>query len=154
MTECKNQLEKLDQECKDSINRNWEDLQEEIRKCNNVLKEELMQNLKEKIAVELGVELQRGLTILKQDLKDYISGKVGIELQHDISSLKQEVRSDLKQNLDVITQDLNKKHNELLNLIKGPNPQQQPNLNQVGRAHLTHHHHHRPRTIHCQIHNQ
>jgi excinuclease UvrABC nuclease subunit len=78
-------LEKIDQECKNAlqllkneINKNQDDLREEIRNTNDALKQELTQNLKDEITAEVGVELQQGIANLKQELKDNIFVEVGL----------------------------------------------------------------------------
>ena len=124
MLELKNQVEKIDQECKSirkslekSIQKARNELLEEIRLNNEALKQDLTHNLKETISMEVGFELQKGLDNLKQDLKDDIFQELGVNLQRGLGNFKREINDDLQQSLVVMTQHQEENLNEILSLI-------------------------------------
>jgi hypothetical protein len=133
MAELKNQIEKIDQECKNArqllekaLQKTNDELREEIKVNNDALRQELTQNLKEEISKEVGSELRKGIEILKQDLKDDIFQEIGINLQQGLGNFKREITEELQQSLGLITQHQQTKHDELLKLIKDQGHQQVP----------------------------
>ena len=64
MADLKNQIEKIDQDCKNArqllekaLQKTNDELREEIKVNNEALRQELIQNLKEEISKEVGNEL-------------------------------------------------------------------------------------------------
>jgi formate-dependent nitrite reductase cytochrome c552 subunit len=84
----KNQIEKIDQECKNArqlhekaLQKTNEELREEIKVSDETLRQELTHNLKEIFLKEVGIELRKGMETLKQDLKVNIFQELGVNLQ-------------------------------------------------------------------------
>jgi hypothetical protein len=134
MADLKNQIEKLDQECKNArqllekaLQKTNDELREEIKVNNEALRQELTQNLKEEISKEVGNELRKNMEILKQDLKDDIFQEIGINLRQGFQTFKKEMTEKFQQSLDLITQNRETKYDELLKLIKDQGPQSQSN---------------------------
>jgi vacuolar-type H+-ATPase subunit E/Vma4 len=84
MSELKNQVEKIDQECKsirksleNSIQKTHNELLKEMKLNNKALKKDLTLNLKEEIIEEVGSRLRQDIANLKQDLKDIFFKSLG-----------------------------------------------------------------------------